>query len=157
MATTPSNDEDVISAINITPLVDVVLVLLVIFLITAPVLYQSAIKVKLPTAATGEHDAQKQQFNFTISAAGQVAWDHQAVDWDTLVKRLAALDDAGRQKTAFISADKDTPHGIVIRLMDTLRQAGVTHLAMSVEPPGSAKDPGHSEIHFLTKRPERTS
>lgn len=144
MASNLSNDEDVISAINITPLVDVVLVLLVIFMITAPVLYQSAIKVKLPSAATGEHDAQKQQFNFTISASGQVAWDNQTVDWDTLTKRLATLDEAGKQQTAFISADKDTPHGTVIRLMDTLRQAGVTHLGMSVEPNGGAKSPGPS-------------
>ncbi|HEX5035981.1 MAG TPA: biopolymer transporter ExbD [bacterium] len=145
MGVSNSSDEDVISAINITPLVDVVLVLLVIFMITAPVLYQSAIKVKLPTASTGEHsDKDKQSFNFTVSAKGEVAWDNQAVDWETLAKRLSALDEVSKQKTAFISADKDTPHGTVIRLMDTLRQAGVTHLGMSVEPAGAAKDPGRS-------------
>src|SRR5262245_12330901 len=131
MGVSNSGDDDVISAINITPLVDVVLVLLVIFLITAPVLYQSAIKVKLPTAASGEH-TENQSFNFTVSAKGEVAWDNQQVDWDTLAKRLSSLDEASKQKTAFISADKDTPHGTVIRLMDTLRQAGVTHLGMSV-------------------------
>jgi biopolymer transport protein ExbD len=142
MAVNNSSDDDVISAINITPLVDVVLVLLVIFLITAPVLYQSAIKVKLPQASTGEHD-QKQKFSFTISAAGEVAWNDQKVDWDTLAQRLKTLDEAGKQQTAFISADKDTPHGAVIHLMDALRQAGVTHLAMSVEPV-AATPPPHS-------------
>jgi biopolymer transport protein ExbD len=142
MASTNASDDEVISAINITPLVDVVLVLLVIFLITAPVLYQSAIRVKLPSASTGEHAPPKQEFSFTISASGEVAWNNQKVDWDTLAQKLQALDDASRQETAFISADRDTPHGTVIRLMDALRQAGVTHLAMSVEPTPPA--PGHS-------------
>lgn len=132
MAISNSTDEEIISGINITPLVDVVLVLLIIFLITAPAIYQSAIRVNLPQATTGER-SQTPSFRFSISANGQVSWDSQPIDWDTLGQRLKGLDEKKRQETAYINADRETPHGTVIRLMDTLRQAGISHLAMSVE------------------------
>ena len=132
MAVINSSDEDAIAAINITPLVDVVLVLLVIFLVTAPVLYQSAIKVKLPQAATGE-SSPTPTMSFTITEAGLMSWNDEPVDWDRLSKRLKKLNEAQREETAYISADRNTPHGTVIRLMDTLRQANITHLAVSVE------------------------
>src|SRR4051794_2565489 len=123
MAGAFSSDDDVISAINVTPLVDVVLVLLIIFMITAPVLYQSAIKVQLPKARSGE-EAQKSPLNFTITKEGEVAWDKDKLDWDALGKRLATMGPGLAQETAVISADQATPHGTVIRLMDALRTAG---------------------------------
>jgi biopolymer transport protein ExbD len=129
-----SGDDELVSAINITPLVDVVLVLLVIFLMTAPVLYQSAIKVKLPSAQSGEQ-AEKSPLNFTITNDGNVIWDKEQVDWSTLSKRLGKLGPNAAEQTAIISADEKTAHGIVIKLMDTLRQAGVTRFAMNVEAP----------------------
>jgi biopolymer transport protein ExbD len=127
-----SSDDELISGINVTPLVDVVLVLLIIFLITAPVLYQSAIKVQLPKAKTGEQ-AQKSPMNFSITKEGDLAWDKEKLDWDTLGKRLAALGAKAADETAIISADQATPHGIVIKLMDALRQAGLTRFALNVE------------------------
>jgi biopolymer transport protein ExbD len=133
-----SGDEDFISGINVTPLVDVVLVLLIIFMITAPVIYQSAIKVTLPKAKTGE-TTQKSPLNFSISKEGNVSWNDQAVDWKTLEDRLTAMGQQNPDETALISADESTPHGIVIRLMDTLRTAGLTHFALNVEArPGGA-------------------
>ena len=127
-----SSDDDLISAINVTPLVDVVLVLLVIFLITAPVLYQSAIKVQLPKAKSGE-STQKSPMTFTISKDGELSWDKQKIDWDELGKRLAQMGAQAAEETAIISADQATPHGTVIKLMDTLRQAGLTRFALNVE------------------------
>src|SRR6185295_9784812 len=112
-----SSDDDLIAGINVTPLVDVVLVLLIIFLITAPVLYQSAIKVQLPKAKSGE-EAQKSPLAFTISKDGSLAWDKETIDWDTLGKRLAALGPQASEQTAIISADQATQHGTVIKLMD---------------------------------------
>lgn len=129
-----SSDDDLISGINVTPLVDVVLVLLIIFLITAPVLYQSAIKVQLPKAKSGEQ-TQKSPMNFTISKDGELSWDKQKMDWDELGKRLAKLGAQAGDETAIISADTATPHGTVIKLMDTLRQAGLTRFALNVEAP----------------------
>ena len=129
-----SGDDDVISAINITPLVDVVLVLLIIFMITAPVIYQSAIKVQLPKARSGE-EAQRSALNFTITKEGAVMWDKEQVDWASLGTRLSALNEKNPEQTAIISADEATPHGTVIKLMDSLRQAGLTRFALNVEGP----------------------
>jgi len=131
------SDDEVISSINVTPLVDVVLVLLIIFMITAPVIYQSAIKVQLPKAMTGEQ-AQKSPLNFTINKEGDLMWDKDKIDYDILGKRLAALGDKAAQETAIISADEMTAHGKVVKLMDTLRQAGLTKFALNVEG-GSAR------------------
>lgn len=127
-----SSDDEVISGINVTPLVDVVLVLLIIFLITAPVLYQSAIKVQLPKAKTGEQ-AQKSPLSFTLSKDGKLMWDKDEITWEALGKRLQALGPNVAEETAIISADEVTPHGVVVRLMDNLRQAGLTRFALNVE------------------------
>src|ERR1700757_1089270 len=97
-----SGDEAFISGINVTPLVDVVLVLLIIFLITAPVIYQSAIKVQLPRAQTGE-ETRKSPLDFTISKDGQLSWNKEAVDWNALPQRLAALGSGIGEQTATIS------------------------------------------------------
>lgn len=126
------SDDDVISGINITPLVDVVLVLLIIFLITAPVIYQSAIKVKLPNAKTGE-TAEKSPLEFTISKDGDLSLGKDHLDWAQLPSRLSSLGPNAGDQTAVISADQATPHGTVVRLMDALRQAGVTRFALNVE------------------------
>ncbi len=127
-----SNSDDEISAINVTPLVDVVLVLLIIFMITAPVLYQSAIKVQLPKAKSGE-TTQKSPLNFTITQDGTLMWDKERADWAALPARLKALGPSILDQPAIISADEKTPHGTVIKLMDTLRQAGLAKFALNVE------------------------
>lgn len=132
MAGAFGSDDDLISGINVTPLVDVVLVLLVIFLITAPVLYQSAIKVQLPKAKSGE-STPKSPMSFMVSKEGELSWDGKKLNWDELTQRLTQLGQQAPEETAIISADQATPHGTVIKLMDTLRQAGVTHFALSVE------------------------
>jgi len=124
------SDEE-ISGINVTPLVDVVLVLLIIFLITAPAIYQSAIKVQLPRARSAE-ESEKSALNFTLTREGQLLWGKDPTDWDTLGKRLAASPPAADQ-SVIISADEATPHGTVIKLMDTLRQAGLTRFALNVD------------------------
>jgi biopolymer transport protein ExbD len=125
-------EDDVISGINVTPLVDVVLVLLIIFLITAPVIYQSAIKVKLPNAKTGE-TAEKSPLEFTLSKDGALSLGKETMDWAQLGPRLATLGPNASEQTAVISADEATPHGTVVRLMDALRQAGINRFALNVE------------------------
>ncbi len=134
-----SGDDEVISGINVTPLVDVVLVLLIIFLITAPVIYQSAIKVQLPSAKSGEAAASKKSpYAFTLTKEGDLLWDTEKLSWEGFSKKLAERGPALEQETAIISADKETPHGIVVRLMDTLRQAGLSRFALNVDSaPGS--------------------
>ena len=126
-------DDEAISGINVTPLVDVVLVLLVIFLMTAPVLYQSAIKVQLPKARTGEEASAKSPLNFTVNAEGKVFWNAEELSWDRLGERLKAMGPQVSEETAMISADQATPHGIVIKLMDALRASGLVRFALNVD------------------------
>jgi biopolymer transport protein ExbD len=126
------NDDDVISSINITPLVDVVLVLLIIFLITAPVIYQTSIKVQLPQAKSGAQN-QKSPLTFTLNQEGTLYWKKEVIQWETLPQKLKSLGNGIISETAFISADAATPHGKVVRLMDELRQAGLTRFAFDVQ------------------------
>lgn len=129
------SDEGFFSEINITPLVDVVLVLLIIFMITAPVIYQSAIKVQLPKTKSGE-STEKSPFQFTIGKSGELTMGEEKIeDWGALPQRLEALK-AGKdlsQEVASISADQAAQHGQVVKLMDLLRQAGLTRFALNVE------------------------
>ena len=134
MAMTSSHSKSPAPEINVTPLVDVVLVLLIIFMITAPVIYQSAIKVQLPQAKSGE-ESQRSPLNFTITKDGAVTWDGAPVDFATIGPKLAAAKEKNPEQTAIISADEATAHGTVIKLMDALRQAGLTRFALNVEGP----------------------
>lgn len=126
-----SFQDDSISGINVTPLVDVVLVLLIIFLITAPVLYQSAIKVQLPSAKSGE-GAKKSPIEFTITKEGELLWNSEKLAWDQIPKKLKTLSGNITEESAVINADQAATHGTVVRLMDILRQSGVTRFAMNV-------------------------
>jgi biopolymer transport protein ExbD len=131
------DDEEVFAGINVTPLVDVVLVLLVIFLMTAPVIYQSAIKIQLPKAASGEAQPQ-QPIRLALSSQGELTWDDQVIDWPALSSKLAARGSALADQTAVISADQATPHGTVVRLMDVLRQSGLTKIGINVDGAGNS-------------------
>ena len=142
-----TGDDELVTGINVTPLVDVVLVLLVIFLMTAPVIYQSAIKVQLPKAKSGQQN-DKTPFSFTINRAGSLLWDKNTIEWSALgpmlSQRLSKMGDQAAEQTAIISADESTPHGQVIKLMDALRQAGIVRFAMSVD----SDKIGRSRDHF---------
>lgn len=134
MASNLSDSDDEISGINVTPLVDVMLVLLVIFMIAAPAIYQSAIQVQLPRAASASEQAEKlKSLDFTIKKDGALYWGKDLTTWEDLESRLKALSTSVADKTAIISADENTPHGTVVRLMDVLRQTGLTRIGLNVE------------------------
>ncbi len=130
------NDDDLVSGINVTPLVDVVLVLLIIFMITAPVIYQSQIKVSLPQAKSGEESAKQNPLQFILNKDGDLLWNNVKKNWDAVPAELQVyLKGAGdaAKETASVAADKETPHGVVVKLMDILRQAGIVKFALTVE------------------------
>jgi biopolymer transport protein ExbD len=132
------SDDGLISGINVTPLVDVVLVLLIIFMITAPVIYQSAIKVQLPKARSGE-ESPKSPLQFSVNREGEVFWGSDKLDWAMLGQRLSALGPSITDQTALISADEQTAHGTVIKLMDLLRNSGLTRFALNVDSANAPK------------------
>lgn len=134
MASQLNDSDEEISGINVTPLVDVMLVLLVIFMIAAPAIYQSAIQVQLPRAASASEQAEKMKsLDFTIKKDGALYWGKDLITWEDLDSKLKSIAATIADKTAIISADENTPHGTVVRLMDVLRQTGLTRIGLNVE------------------------
>ena len=120
----------VISGINITPLVDVVLVLLVVLMVTATYVVSKAIPMDLPRAATGEASAA--MLAISVDEQGQLFLDAAPVSEDEL---RAALRKSGRagETRVMIAADGSTAHRRVVRVLDLLRQEGVQHFAINVQ------------------------
>lgn len=138
MGVRSSSDDGMIADINVTPLVDVVLVLLIIFMITAPAIYQNALKVQLPKAGTGE-STQRSPLQFVLSKAGELSMGKEKLEFSELSAKLKSLSEEAKKQPAMISADEGTPHGVVVKLMDLLRAEGLNQFALNVEPGGSVR------------------
>jgi biopolymer transport protein ExbD len=125
-------DDDLISGINVTPLVDVVLVLLIIFMVTATYIVRASIEVDLPRAAHGG-EATGTILSVIVTRDGQVWLDGARRTEDELVARTRAAVAKDADARAIISADKGALHGAVVRVIDLVRGAGVTRFAIHVE------------------------
>ena len=127
-------ESDAITDINVTPFVDVVLVLLIIFMATASYIAQQAIQIQLPKAASGD-SVQTKNLAFVLNKDSELFFDGQPVTIDEVAGRIAAerAKDSAVQLQALISADQATPHGAVVKLIDTVRKNGITDLAINVE------------------------
>ncbi len=130
MAFSTSSDSDaVLSEINVTPLVDVMLVLVVALIVTAPLL-SNAIKLNLPkTAATQPPQAHK-PISVSVDAQGQAYLDKEAVSLAALELRLRALKAAKGEPTLHLSSDEAASYGHVARVMALIERAGITRLAV---------------------------
>ncbi len=126
------DDDDLISGINVTPLVDVVLVLLIIFMVTATYIVRAAIDVDLPRAAHGG-EATGTILAVVLTRDGQVYLDGVRRSEDELVEQTRAAVARDKDARAIISADRGALHGAVVRVIDLVRGAGVTRFAIHVE------------------------
>jgi len=117
-----------LSEINVTPFVDVMLVLLIIFMVTAPLL-QQGIDVTLPQAK-GKEITPAERVVITIKKDGKIYMDKTAVTLEALKLSLSKMAD----KEVFLKADKDVPYGIVVAVMGELREIGIEKLGMVTEP-----------------------
>jgi biopolymer transport protein ExbD len=125
-------DGDIISEINVTPLVDVVLVLLIIFMVTASYIVKESIEVDLPRAAhAGE--ATGSILAVVLTREGQVYLDGTRADDRQLEARVRAALAQDREARAIISADRMALHGAVVRVIDLLKGAGITRFALHIE------------------------
>jgi biopolymer transport protein ExbD len=125
--------DGLMSGINVTPLVDITLVLLVVFLVTAKVLAANALEVDLPHAATAQ--SEQQILHIAIAADGRTSIDDIAMtDDNAIVSKARAALAADPEARAVIDADGRVEHARVVHVMDVLRRMGVTRLAFGVEP-----------------------
>lgn len=125
------DDDGVISGINVTPLVDITLVLLIIMMVTARIIVSQSVPMDLPKAASGKQV--QLQFRVDIAKSGEVFVDGKKVDDAAQVLPLAreALS-KNSELRAVISADQAVQHGTVMRVMDLLKQANVNRIAFGV-------------------------
>jgi biopolymer transport protein TolR len=123
-----------LAEINVTPLVDVMLVLLIIFMITAPML-QQGVDVHLPVAAGTPQPEQEEQLVLTVNKKGEVYLNQTLYKLDALRPKLQALYQAQRTRSIFLRADADVPYGAVVQVMDEVKKAGITKLGMITQPP----------------------
>jgi biopolymer transport protein TolR len=118
--------------INVVPLVDVVLVLLVIFMVTAPMLYRG-LDINLPQTATNTIKPE-QRVVVTVERDRQIYMDKDLVPLIQLQPRLAALHRANTEVSVFLRADRDVPYGTVVQVMDSIKKAGIDKLGMVTDP-----------------------
>ena len=127
------DDDGLIAGINVTPLVDVTLVLLIIFMVTARIIVSQGMPMDLPKSASGE--ALQTIFAVELTADGKTRVDSEAVADDEALTPLAKKAKAkNKDLRAVIRADKKVEHGRVIHVLDLLRRSGIAKIAFAVTP-----------------------
>ena len=132
MASQVANDDDMITGINVTPLVDITLVLLVILMVTASYVASKAIPLELPKGATAE--TTPMTLSVSIDKDGRTFLDAAPVDEPALRARIRAARAADPETRAVIAADGRTTHAHVVHVIDLLRREDVTRFAINVDP-----------------------
>ena len=125
--------ESMLSEINVTPFVDVMLVLLIIFMITAPML-KMGVDVDLPKTSAKEIPASEERLILTLKKDKSIYIDRYKVKRKELKSRLRQILKRRMNQDLFLRADKALPYGYVVEILTDIREAGVTRLGMVTEP-----------------------
>ena len=134
MGSPDGDDDDVIAAINTTPLVDVMLVLLIIFLITIPVVTHT-VPVKLPSETNQPYKTKPENINIAIDKEGQAFWNERPVDSKELLARLKTVSVQKPQPEVHIRGDQDARYEFVGRVILTAQRAGIAKVGFITQPP----------------------
>jgi biopolymer transport protein ExbD len=129
---TDNQDDESISDINITPFVDVVLVLLVIFMVTTPMMVKDSLKIKLPSSKTSETTSPS-TLGITILKNGQVLINGELVADESLLSIFADSYKKDPEVKALIAQDGESLHQDTIKILDLLKQAGIDQFAFQIE------------------------
>ena len=132
MAGGANEDDDEITGINVTPLVDIVLVLLIIFMVTANFIVRETVEVDLPRAANGGETVQG-LVNVVLDKQGKLFFDGAEVGEDELRRKVAQALEKDKETRAIISADQSLPYGRVMRLIDVVKGQGIAKFALNIE------------------------
>jgi biopolymer transport protein ExbD len=132
MAAAAHNDDELITGINVTPLVDITLVLLVILMVTASYVASRAIPMELPKGATGE--STPTTLSVSLDKDGKTYLDAVPIDEPALRARIRSAHAADPETRAVIAADGRVSHSHVVHVIDLLRREDVTKFAINVDP-----------------------
>ena len=135
MALNTRSEQTAMSEINVTPLVDVMLVLLIVFIVTAPLLMQ-AVKVNLPKTAAVSPVKQTKTIQMAIDAQGGVFIDQRLIHFETLEAELKKLADQNPDPNVQLHADESVRYGRVAQVLAMLQRVGITKLAFVTSPVG---------------------
>ena len=127
------SEQQPMAEINTTPLVDVMLVLLIIFIITAPLLTH-AIRIDLPQARSQSSPEKPQTVTVSLDARGQVFWADESIAADALAGRLAEAARRQPQPELHLRADRDTRYQVLAEVMAQARQAGIVRIGFVTDP-----------------------
>ncbi len=154
--TQSGSDDEIISGINVTPLVDIVLVLLIIFMVTASYIVRPAIPLDLPKAQTSE-PVGTGLLAVAVAKDGKIYLNGQPGSLEEITPAVqrarAAAERQGQKLEAFVSADRRAPYGLFAQVVDRLRLAGVVDIAMDTKP-GDLEPPEPPEGSEATEAPE---
>jgi len=128
-----SGNDQLMSEINVTPFVDVMLVLLIIFMATAPMMVQG-VDVQLPTATSKALKGSEERLIISIDDDNKVFINEQVVSVEFLTQKLGAILENFDKKNVYLRADKKVPYGIVVNVISKIKKAGVDSLGMITLP-----------------------
>jgi len=131
--TLASHSDKLMSDINVTPFVDVMLVLLIIFMVTAPMMMQG-VNVSLPEATSKPLPAETDQLIITIDKNNQIFVNDFKISLDFLQEKLKRIIESRQNRDVYLRADKGISYGMVVRVMAEIKEAGVEKLGMVTEP-----------------------
>jgi biopolymer transport protein TolR len=123
-----------LAEINVTPLVDVMLVLLIIFMVTAP-LMTSGVNVDLPKASAAPLNQDSQPLTVSINAKGDIYLQDQVIDLPDLVSKLQAISQNNPDRRIFVRGDQALAYGRIMQVMATITQGGFTKVALLAQEP----------------------
>ncbi len=132
-----SEDDDMIAGINVTPLVDITLVLLIIFMVTATYIVKETIEVELPRAAAGGESV-GESLTFVLDKDGKLYVNGEETTQDAARAAVRASLAKDKDSKAIISADKSVSHGQVVEVIDLVKTEGLTKFAINIEKDASA-------------------
>lgn len=126
------DDDEPISEINIVPFVDIILVVLIIFMVTTPMIMKPSININLPKAGSGS-ETTPSELTVAIGSGGQITLNGKTSDAAAITAYSKDLSAKNVEAQAIISADKTVPHGTVVEIIDAIKSGGVKKFAITID------------------------
>lgn len=149
----PRRKTRVMSEINVTPFVDVMLVLLIVFMVTAP-LMTVGVSVDLPETQASSINEETEPLTISIDASGEIYLQETPLELSALVPRLAAITGANPETRIFIRGDRALNYGRIMEVMGTVNAAGFNKVALLAELPKAKRNPGHGPGNMPENMPK---